>query len=779
MGFKSSSYNVYNMYVGNTPVRRVFYNNKLIFVSDKGNLNDWRYSNTEISGKTLLYEYIGNDWNNTIYVPRVKGKAVVNHSYAHSGSSQNNLPFYLNTQVRSVDFQHVPFRGNIMDLAFIGCTNLTSVFNINDSVISMKATFSGCSNFNQNIKLPNSVIYLDRAFEDCSKFNQNIQIPNRTESIDGAFMGCLNFNQNLALPFGIIYLGSAFRGCRNFNQNIQIPNSVRYMAGTFRDCVKLKQNIRIPNSVSDIEETFFNCHSLKPVFIYSANCTYANNCFTTDMADGNRPVVIPSRYINNAASDTWKSLKAAGWKISNQGGMVGPTGSKILGWDMLGGDYPTYVGNGTHWILKKWSGNLSSHVGDWMYNDITNVTVPYFYETYDNFPTAITPSCFYKNGTIESLDVNQVSIDGTSAVNAFRLMKNCKAVTGVNISQGITTTHCLFYSDYNADTLSTGSYISDTGYAILPNSVTTVGGVFGQTNLSNYYVWGKGGTNLASCFAGVNRRRFNAFIEPANVTAIGSVFAKYNNNLRKNIYIHFKYRNGTATKTFNAFKSTTFMGTSGNSSFANPSYNSTTNFYFYNINPASIFSYSYRNAGARNYTYIRDYNDNSPVKCVALMTEFPDDIDNYSLEGVLNTTFRERKNVQAIDFRNVPFLKSSGAPELSLANAFRDCRRLCSITNMNTGYSSYSCVTNMDYTFYFCPSLQGRLDIRTTELASARDTFNYVFSTRNLNVFIYFKYANGAYTKTYNLVVGGEKGNSHLWNGRFRVTVCNLGKAPW
>ena len=130
------------------------------------------------------------------------------------------------------------------------------------------------------------------------------------------------------------------------------------------------------------------------------------------------------------------------------------------------------------------------------------------------------------------------------------------------------------------------------------------------------------------------------------------------------------------------------MGTSGNTSFANPSYNSTSNWYIYNINPASIFIYT----DYSGYVAISNYNDASPIKCLALMPQYPD----YSMPTwVHNNTFNRATTVKAIDFRNVIFQYSN------LANAFAECRNLSSITNLS--YSTHS--TNWYRTFYNCRNL--------------------------------------------------------------------------
>jgi len=703
---------------------------------DKGNLSLWRYSNDIIAGKTLLYNYTGSDWVNTIYVPKAGGNAIINDwdNSTTSGTTDanRNTPFYNNLNVVNVDLQEVPFRDSSMYFTFYGCQNLTFVNNISNSVANMQNaflncyslnqniqipnsvtditntfhhcfnlnqniqipnsitnmshTFFSCSNLNQNIQIPNSVKNMARAFSYCHNLNQNIQIPNSVINMFSTFAFCYNLDQNIKIPNSVTNIANTFEYCHNLKQNIQIPNSIRNMSQTFANCYNLNQNIQIPNGVTDMFFTFYNCHNLKCAYIHSANVNDSDmaGCFI-NTNNGNTHVVIPSRYIDNTVTTTYNSLKTAGWTITNQGALVGPTDSKIHGWDIIQGDYPTYTANGTHYILQKWGGNLSANLNN--NNPVLNVEVPKYYNTYNVFPTAFTAACFSANRIITNLDLGQSMLSGTSGINAFRNMSNCLSITNINIPTGVTNIISLFPHCNNVSSISTGGRIPNTAYLVLPTGLTHLGSCLGYTanaNLKDYYTFGRDITNLQFGLAHINNRNVNFFIEAANATSIANIGNGVGTSYRKNIYIHFKYSNGVATKTFNLFKGATFMGTSGNTSFANPSYNSTSKWYIYNINPASVFTYSSYN--------ITNYNDASPIKCLALMPQYPD----YSMPTwVSNNTFNNATTVQAIDFRNVRFNYSN------LVNAFAECRNLCSITNLNSTINS----TNWFRTFYNCSNL--------------------------------------------------------------------------
>jgi hypothetical protein len=198
----------------------------------------------------------------TLYVPRVGGKAVINDCNATPWYTQNNVPFLDNPYIKNVDLQNVPFRNNSMFNAFFKCTNLVSVVNISKNVINMAKTFTYCNSFNQNVQMPNFVTNMFETFNSCFNLNQNIQIPNTVLNMSNAFSGCYNLNQNIKIPNSVTDVANAFSGCNNLNQNIQIPNSVTTMSRTFQSCHNLNQNIRIPDSVTNILRTFINCHSL-------------------------------------------------------------------------------------------------------------------------------------------------------------------------------------------------------------------------------------------------------------------------------------------------------------------------------------------------------------------------------------------------------------------------------------------------------------------------------------------------------------------------------------
>ena len=132
----------------------------------------------------------------------------------------------------------------IGDLAFKGCTTLTSV------------------------TIPNGVkIIGEYAFESCGGLT-SVSIPNKVTSIgNDAFYNCRNLT-SITIPNSVINIGNdAFRNCTGLT-SVTIPNSVTSI-GTqaFQNCNKLT-DVSIGNSVTSIRElTFNNCDSLASVII--------------------------------------------------------------------------------------------------------------------------------------------------------------------------------------------------------------------------------------------------------------------------------------------------------------------------------------------------------------------------------------------------------------------------------------------------------------------------------------------------------------------------------
>lgn len=351
-----------------------FYSSQIVQMGevDRGNVQLWNWTNNAVNypNKNLISSYKGSDVNNTVYVPRVKGKALLQTSVFYGSAYQNS---YYNKvhNIRSIDLQRVPYANNSMANAFRDMSNLRELKNISPSTTNMYMAFKSCPNFNYNIQLPNGLIdmrflfeeaynfnqniripstvkYCARAFSYCNlKFNYNIQFPESVTDMDTTFHWCTKFNQNIKIPNNVISINGLFRGCINFNQNVQIPNKVTNMAGTFGDCYNFNQNIKIPNSVTNMVGTFDGCNKFNQSYIQIPNKVtnmYGtfNGCMnlqgridvlTTELICSNRTfyncnaskpkkVYIYYRYANGDYTKTYNQVKTSMNSWSNSNGVT-------------------------------------------------------------------------------------------------------------------------------------------------------------------------------------------------------------------------------------------------------------------------------------------------------------------------------------------------------------------------------------------------------------------------------------------------------------------------
>ena len=140
---------------------------------------------------------------------------------------------------------------SIGDLAFCGCSPLTSI-SIPASVTSIgEGTFAGCKSLASITVDSNNKIY---------RSENNCIIERKTNIL---IVGC----KNSVIPFSATSIGDwAFAWCSSLT-SITIPASVTSIgSGTFVGCDSLT-SISIPDSVTSIgEEAFFGCSSLKTVY---------------------------------------------------------------------------------------------------------------------------------------------------------------------------------------------------------------------------------------------------------------------------------------------------------------------------------------------------------------------------------------------------------------------------------------------------------------------------------------------------------------------------------
>ena len=155
----------------------------------------------------------------------------------------------------------------IADVAFQGCTNLTSVA-IGSNVASIgNAAFSGC-NCLMSVTMGNSVKYIgESAFSGCSSLG-SVTIPDGVEDIgNSTFSGC-SYLRSVTLGNRVKRIGeSAFSGC-SYLEGVTIPDSVVDIGDSaFSGCSNL-ESMTIPDNVEAIgKNAFSGCTSLTTLYV--------------------------------------------------------------------------------------------------------------------------------------------------------------------------------------------------------------------------------------------------------------------------------------------------------------------------------------------------------------------------------------------------------------------------------------------------------------------------------------------------------------------------------
>lgn len=738
----------------------------------------------------------------------------------------------------------IPNSVTTMSYTFSSCYNLNQNIQIHNSVTGIVNTFSGCFSLNQNIQIPNSVIYMYRAFWDCHRLNQNIQIPKSVRDVESVFRNCYNLNQNIQIPSSATNMAYTFESCFNLNQNIRIPNTASDMNRTFYNCHNLNQNIQIPNSVTNMYSAFDNCHNLgtyhKTINILSEIISDATNAFynTSYYNISNQlTIVFPLRYINNVNTTTRNSLVSAGYAVGAGTGVTAINATEYRNlkcFDWIAGDWNTYSGNGTHWLLTKWNGALTTHFNNGVIP--VDLTFPNRLTSYATFPTVINISTYTGNTVINSIkvtkDVPWVSDrtgwykNSKSRGGAFNTCTNLKradvwindSVLGMNLmfwhcanlqyanvkpSNAGTSLHGFFAECTNLYSANTGtSFKARTADINIPDTVTNVGSMFTNCKeISNIYLHGNGITTIAAAFDGCNTRDMNIHIDSPLIATITNWHRGYNASYRRNYYIPYMYANGTYTATHATLYAQTLMRN-----------NATTNFYMYDISPYNSVA-DYVVTFTSPNLYLNDYRG---------MSATPTTVNKSPFGGTVymtNTTYALNASITSLDCNDVPFATTP-------AYAFRNCHNLTSIKNLNipstvsnyqsvfencsslrhigcpvpdgqaqAAYMYKGCtnlgldgnetivfgrnVVNFRQTFNGCSNFQGNIYFMCPTGSTSANKWNRTFTgynaSRSKYLWCYFTYSNGVNTSMYNLLKGTKLYNN---NATSNFYIRNIGTQP-
>jgi len=227
------------------------------------------------------------DWGdntspNTVTGSSLSTRQAVPHTYASSG----NYTIVIHVVSGSFQFygssSYYILRKNTKSNENRVYANCVENVRLGNGVTSIgNIAFSGCSSLT-SITIPSGVTSIgSSAFNGCSSLT-SITIPSGVTSIAGStFYDCFSLS-SIAIPSGVTSLAnSVFFDCQSL-ASITIPSGVTSIGSdTFHNCSSLL-SITIPSGVTSIESsTFYNCYSLASITISSGVTSiggYAFNC---------------------------------------------------------------------------------------------------------------------------------------------------------------------------------------------------------------------------------------------------------------------------------------------------------------------------------------------------------------------------------------------------------------------------------------------------------------------------------------------------------------------
>ena len=199
---------------------------------------------------------------------------------------------YTNCQnITSVNLDNIVWVNYSMSDAFANCSNLTSVVNINTSVINMYNTFYNCQKLNVTPTVPDNVTNLAYTFYNCVNIPTTPTMPNNVTDLSYTFYNCNKITTSPTIPNSVVTLDHSFSGCNNIVTAPSIPNSITNMYGTFENCTNLTGQI----------------------YIHTTDVTNATNCFNSTSLTKNVYIPFYEVYTNKVNTTTRSSFVSAGY----------------------------------------------------------------------------------------------------------------------------------------------------------------------------------------------------------------------------------------------------------------------------------------------------------------------------------------------------------------------------------------------------------------------------------------------------------------------------------
>ena len=191
----------------------------------------------------------------------------------------------------------IPSRVTTLEYCFCGCSKLTSTpdFSRATSLKNMGHAFESCTKLRKITPLPDSVEILDYAFSDCgTDLSQGVYldpvpaIPASATSISHMFAakdqstvrpGKLKVFPDLSKATNLKDTSYAFWHCEVVNGSIVIPESVEKADRMFAFCYSMERAPIIPASVKDVSIMFYFCKELRGTVQFNGTPTSYSRVF--------------------------------------------------------------------------------------------------------------------------------------------------------------------------------------------------------------------------------------------------------------------------------------------------------------------------------------------------------------------------------------------------------------------------------------------------------------------------------------------------------------------
>ena len=371
---------------------------------------------------------------------------------------------------------------SIGEEAFSGCYALTSV-TIPNSVTSIgEKAFSGCRSLT-NVTIPGSVTSIgDYAFYSCSGL-KSLTIPNSVTSIgDYAFCNCSGLT-SVTIPESVTSIGDYTFDCCIRLTSVTIPNSVTSIGrSAFEYCSGLT-SVTIPNSVTSIgEQAFSGCSSLTDVIIPGSVTSIGDYAFYD--CSGLTSVTIPESVTSIGSWAFWLCSGLTSVTIPNS---VTSIGDRAF--------------SGCSKLKLVIIPNSVTSIGEEAFSGCSGLTSV----AISNSVTEIRSSTFYGCSGLTSVAIpNSVTSFGNSAFSG------CSALTSVIIPNSVTSIGEEAFSGCSALTSVT-----------IPNSVTEIRNstFYGCSSLTSVTIPNSVTSFGNSAFSGCSS--LTDVIIPERVTSIG------------------------------------------------------------------------------------------------------------------------------------------------------------------------------------------------------------------------------------------------------------------